>query len=201
MKIKVGTNNPVKVAAVEETLLPYSNLFGDEPEILGVNVPSQVDEQPKSIFETYRGAFNRAVGAYKDGANFGIGIESGIYKGPIGWVNFTAAVICNGELKPFERTALWDTAWDPPIKKPSCIHYGQSTGFPLPDDVVDCMLNKHMDLDAAAFACGHVDVPNIGKVDGGFLGVLTWGRVSRQAYSGGALQMALISLENAEMFG
>jgi len=44
------------------------------------------------------------------------------------------------------------------------------------------------------------DVPNIGKVEGGFLGILTKGRVSRMEYTKQALRMAMIPYENAKMF-
>lgn len=186
MIIKVGTNNPVKVESVKEALADYPSLA--DAEIIGVNVTSGVDEQPKTLDETVIGSLNRALNAYVDGADLGIGIESGLMLSPLGWINFTSAVIV-------ENRKAADIGY--PIDG---VHYGHSTGFPLPNKIVDKIINEGMDLDAAAYACGFVDVPNIGKVDGGFLGVLTKGRVSRKTYSKQALMMALISWENKEMF-
>jgi len=181
--IKVGTNNSIKVDAVRDALTDYTEL--QKAEIFGVNVLSGVSEQPKTRQETAAGALNRAVGAQKDGADLGIGIESGLMLSPLDsigvvakWLNFTAAVIYDGHN----------------------FHYGQSTAFPLSPRVADCIINHGMDLDQAAYACNYVDVPNIGKVRGGFLGVLTKGRISRKTYSKQALMMALISWENGEMF-
>jgi len=203
MIIKVGTNNPIKVEAVKGLLAEYPEIAdtgASKWKVSGAKIPSGVSEQPLSVRETYLGAFNRAVGAFEDGADLGIGIESGITKGPLGWFNFTAAVICNSEIPEWIRIALWDSSYLPPVENPYGIHFGQSTGFPLPPKIVDKIVHEGMDLDQAAYACGFVDVPNIGKVEGGFLGVLTKGRISRKVYSRQALQMALISLENEEMF-
>lgn len=158
MIIKVGTNNAVKVEAVKEALADYPLLAAAE--VLGVNVSSEVSEQPLTRYETLCGAQNRAVGAYKDGADFGIGIESGISETHLGlFINFTVAVIYDGER----------------------YHVGQSTGFPVPPKMIVKIIEEGMDMDQAAYACGIVDVPNIGKVKGGFLGVLTKGRISRKA--------------------
>lgn len=192
MIIKVGTNNAIKVEAVKEALADYPLLA--EAEVLGINVSSGVSEQPRCTHDTFRGAFNRAVEAYKSGADLGIGIESGITSVPLGWVNFTVAIVCDNDPPEWDPDYRWCCA------SAKEIHYGQSTGFPIPPRIVDCILNKGMDMDQAAYACDIVDVPNIGKVEGGFLGVLTKGRISRKTYSKQALQMALISWENKEMF-
>lgn len=202
MIIKVGTNNAIKVEAVKEALVDYHQF--NEAEVSGIKIPSGVSEQPSTTEETFHGAFNRAVGAFKSGADVGIGIESGITKGPLGWINFTVAVLCDDDIVDWKLPTLWAPIWTHPKSgrglSPSCIHYGQSTGFPVPPQMVDKIVNQGMDMDQAAYACGFVDVPNIGKVDGGFLGVLTRGRVSRKTYSRQALMMALISWENKEMF-
>jgi non-canonical (house-cleaning) NTP pyrophosphatase len=197
MLVKVGTNNPIKVEAVRLTLMEYPDL--KNAEIVGANIPSQVSNQPRSWEETVNGALNRAVGAYQDGADLGVGIESGLVNAPLGWMNFSAAVVCESDaaagVEPRKRvTALWERTWE------NGIHYGHSTSFPLPHNVIEKMLFEKMELDEAVHACKLVDIPNIGKVEGGFLGVLTGGRVSRTLYSKQALQMALISYENKDMF-
>jgi non-canonical (house-cleaning) NTP pyrophosphatase len=203
MLIIVGTNNKVKVEAVRETLLDYPDLV--DADVEGTHIPSGVSEQPWGMEETVQGALNRAVGAYASGVEggyihgLGIGIESGTMNTPLGWLNFTAAVICESPVAstvdPLHRiNQLWERA------PANGIHFGHSTGFPLPPKITNCIIENKVDLDEAVFRCGFSDVPNIGKVPGGFLGLLTRGRISRKLYSQQALQMALISYENKDMF-
>ncbi|MDH4123773.1 MAG: inosine/xanthosine triphosphatase [Thermoplasmata archaeon] len=73
LRIRVGSANEVKIAAVEKVLRPLYGLI----EIKGVDVPSGVPEQPKSE-EVLQGAINRAKAAIGD-AHLGIGIEAGLF--------------------------------------------------------------------------------------------------------------------------
>jgi inosine/xanthosine triphosphatase len=152
-----------------------------DAEVVGVDVPSEVQDQPKTLEETTRGACNRALNAFHgERPDFSIGIESGLMKAPYtrsGYVNFCVAVVYDGQ-----QTYL-----------------GHSTGFDLPPKIVSG-LEAGDELDKAVFDQGLTDVPNIGKVEGGFLGILTKGRVTRQDFTTQALKMALIPLENKEMY-
>ncbi|WAH35166.1 inosine/xanthosine triphosphatase [Alicyclobacillus dauci] len=75
MKIAVGTKNPAKLQAVT---LAFEKM-GYNATITGVNVPSDVSDQPFSDDETVRGAINRATAALAAGAyDFGIGLEGGV---------------------------------------------------------------------------------------------------------------------------
>jgi non-canonical (house-cleaning) NTP pyrophosphatase len=198
MIIRIGTNNKVKVEAVRETILDYPDLANADVE--GIHIPSGVSEQPWGMEETVQGALNRAVGAYDTPeTDLGIGIESGTMNTPLGWLNFTAAVICESstasQIEPHRRiNELWERA------PANGVHFGHSTGFPLPPRITQYIIENKVDLDEAVYRCGFSDVPNIGKVQGGFLGLLTRGRISRKLYSQQALQMALISYENKDMF-
>ena len=79
LKIAIGTKNPAKVKAAN---LATKELGG---ELLSVNVPSGVSEQPFSDEETMEGALNRARNALKEtGADLGIGLEGGVVKTPYG---------------------------------------------------------------------------------------------------------------------
>lgn len=73
MKIVVGSTNPVKVGAVEEAFRKYY----PECRVEGIEVESDVSDQPMSEEETIRGARNRASRC-SEHADFGVGIEGGI---------------------------------------------------------------------------------------------------------------------------
>ena len=93
MKILVGSKNPVKLKAVEETF----EMYYDSIEVLGINVKSNVSDQPIDD-ETFRGAENRARSLallnddQKLDADFFVGIEGGISKIYNNW--FAFGVMC-----------------------------------------------------------------------------------------------------------
>lgn len=71
LKIVVGSTNQVKVGAVIRVLGPFGH------EVHGIEVLSQVSNQPFSDAETVLGAENRAQGALEFG-EIGIGLEAGV---------------------------------------------------------------------------------------------------------------------------
>lgn len=78
MKIAVGSQNPVKLEAVENG---FRKVFiKDNLEIIGVSVKSGVNEQPLSDAEMMKGAKNRAKAALTSvaGADYGVGLEGGL---------------------------------------------------------------------------------------------------------------------------
>lgn len=71
MHVAVGSENPVKVAAVERCL--------PDAETVAVDVDSGVAEQPRGREETVEGARNRAAAALAaTDATLGVGIEGGV---------------------------------------------------------------------------------------------------------------------------
>lgn len=77
LKIGVGSRNPAKVNAVKEAF----ESMGFEIEVEGVDVESQVSEQPFSDDETIQGAINRANNVLMkvDKAfDYGVGLEGGV---------------------------------------------------------------------------------------------------------------------------
>lgn len=75
MKIAVGSNNPVKIGAVETVA---ARVFGTVT-VEGVSVDSGVSHNPLTDAETLAGAVTRAKAARaKTGADIGIGLEGGI---------------------------------------------------------------------------------------------------------------------------
>src|SRR3954447_23101811 len=75
MKIIIGSKNPAKITAVQNSFRQEDNQF------ISIDVPSGVNDQPFSDEETIRGAINRAVGALKQGnGDIGIGLEGGVHE-------------------------------------------------------------------------------------------------------------------------
>lgn len=78
MFVVVGSENPVKIAAVKAVFLKA----WPKAIIIGVSVSSKVSSQPIGFNETIRGAINRAKAALKTKkqADFGVGLEGGVRK-------------------------------------------------------------------------------------------------------------------------
>ncbi len=78
-RIAVGSENPVKVEAVQRVA---ARIFG-VVEVRGFRVDSNVPEQPHGE-ATWRGAHHRARAALEEwpDADFGVGIEAGLFPGP-----------------------------------------------------------------------------------------------------------------------
>ncbi len=79
MKVAVGSKNPVKIAAAKAA---FKKVWPEKKwEVVGVDVPSGVSDQPMSDKESIKGASNRARRALKEvGADFGVGMEGGLQK-------------------------------------------------------------------------------------------------------------------------
>ena len=76
MKVIVGSENPVKIAATEQAFRKY---FAEEPiDVSGINTDSGVSDQPLTISETLTGALNRAEAAASPDTDFSVGIEGGL---------------------------------------------------------------------------------------------------------------------------
>lgn len=90
MRVVVGSQNPVKVWAVEEAFRKY----WPEIAVVGVEVVSGVGEQPMSENETMIGARQRARAALEVDrvADYGVGLEGGVTE--IGSRMFECAWAC-----------------------------------------------------------------------------------------------------------
>ncbi len=91
MIIAVGSTNPTKINPVKEI---FSHHFKNI-KVVGVKVPSGVEEQPKDIDHIFEGALNRAKASVKKvkGADYGVGVEGGIHKYAHGWSEQSIVVI------------------------------------------------------------------------------------------------------------
>jgi inosine/xanthosine triphosphatase len=72
MRVAIGSTNPTKVEAVKRVL-------GDNIELLQIEAPSFVSEQPFGDEETLKGALNRAKACLETAeVQFAIGLEGGV---------------------------------------------------------------------------------------------------------------------------
>lgn len=113
VRIAAGSTNPAKLRAVEIA----AGSFLEQVAVEGVDVPSGVPDQPWGDEETAKGALNRAARARaaRD-ADFGVGIESGVARGP------------------FER--LYVVSWAVVVGRHGASGSGGSERFPLPAEII-----------------------------------------------------------------
>lgn len=92
MRVVVGSTNRVKVGAVKEVLEPLGH------DVIGVDAPSGVSNQPFSDAETLEGAVNRASALQAVG-DVSIGLEAGVEKLKDRYylVNWGALTTSNGQ--------------------------------------------------------------------------------------------------------
>ena len=172
LTFKIGSENPVKVNALRESLenlLPHKTL-----EVSGCDVDSEVNDQPQSFQETFEGAKNRAIASYSP-KSISFGIEDGIFKIPETdktYMNVCVCVMYNG----------------------TSFHYGCSSAFEYPEEITDLVIGRALDISEALGSCGYTGNPNIGSAEGA-IGILSEGRLVRQDYTKQAINSALIHLK------
>lgn len=177
MKISIASKNPIKIDAVRETIKSYPLL--QDSEISNIEVVSGVSEQPRSLEETVQGAMNRAKGAFRD-CTYSFGIESGFMQVPntkTGFMNFTVCVIYDG----------------------SRYHIGLSSAFECPPAITRMVFDENLDINQAYYKTGLTKDEKVGYSEG-VISYLTKGRLIRKDHTKEAVRMALIHLENAELY-
>ncbi len=176
--VAVGSKNPVKLKAAENGFLHYFETVT----VIGFNVPSGVTDQPKSLEEMAIGAATRAKNAYavgkESGANYGVGIEAGIYQVPgFPHKHFTGAI-----------AAVFDGKH---------VHLGLSTGVELPPKVAKRVLEEDKELGTVFDELlQRKDV----KQHEGAVGVLTNGRFPREKTLEFGVALALVPIVSKELF-
>lgn len=173
MKIVVASRNPVKLDAAAQG---FRLAFGQQPEIVGIAVPSGVADQPMTDEETLQGALNRVAAAKKRiaEADFWVGIEGGVH--PSGGLleAFAWVVVASAQ-----RTAR-----------------ARSAAFPLPRPAVEA-LRRGREL-------GHVMDALFGeshsKHKGGAIGLLTRGAITRTTLYVQPVVMACIPFLHPEWY-
>ena len=172
LTIHVGSTNQVKIAAVQGAVKHHARLA--QCRVVGLDVPSGVSEQPRSLDETIRGAVNRARHAFP-GCDLSIGIEDGLGAVPhtrSGYMNFCACAIFDGR-----RT-----------------HVGLASAFEYPPEVVRLVMEEGLDITQAFHKLGLSHNPALGTAQGA-IGVMTKGTLTRTDYAQQAVAMALIHLD------
>jgi inosine/xanthosine triphosphatase len=167
MKVVVASLNPVKAGAVREAFdrqFPAARF-----ELVLVNVPSGVDDQPMSDAETLRGARNRVANARaaEPDADFWVGLEGGLD-------------IFDGQLMAF----AWMAIGGPGDK----LSESRSPTLPLPPAVQE-LVASGLELGEAN---DRVFATVNSKQGGGAFGLLTDGLYTREGIYTQTLVLALI---------
>lgn len=176
VKVLVGSENPVKIAAVKEA---FSKFFNNV-EVVGMKVNSNVPDQPVNM-ETFEGAKNRVlelmnINKEKNlGAKFFVGIEGGIIEVYSRWFAFGG--MCVGDEK-------------------GRISFGTSPHFELPKSVVAELL-RGVEL---GLVMDKIQGDNNTKQKHGAIGYFTKGVVDRKELYTHGLVMALIPFLNDELY-
>ena len=175
MQIIVGSQNPVKIRAVEsafEQVFPQT-LF----QISGCEAISGVSDQPMSDGETLLGAQNRADDCQRQHpeADYWVGLEGG----------------CQ-----FEGDALEAYAWMV-IRTQNQVGKARTAAFILPNAVAQ-LVRQGLELgDADDQVFGQKN----SKQRGGAVGLLTRNIIDRQSYYEHALILALIPFLHTDLYG
>ncbi|HOJ36917.1 MAG TPA: inosine/xanthosine triphosphatase [Ignavibacteriales bacterium] len=175
IKLVVGSKNPVKVNAVKKG---FQKVFPDTQfEIIGIDVPSNVSEQPMTNEETLQGAINRALNCKKSNpdANYYFGIEGGVD-------------ILNNQMEVFAWIYIVDNQGNHGLSR--------TASFFLPPSIQKLIL-QGMEL-------GHADdlvfQRKNSKQQNGAVGMLTNNLIDRTKYYEEAVILALIPFINKELY-
>jgi inosine/xanthosine triphosphatase len=179
MKIGVGSMNAVKIQAVKDAVSLYPELF-TTAEVSGVEVQVEEFGHPKNMEEVTQGAVDRAKQALI-GNDFGFGLESGLVKVPHTRTGYLEIQMC----------AIYDG---------KNIYIGSSPGFEWPPKVTELIASGKADGSQAFRMAGFTQNEKQGAQKGGIIGILTKGRVPREDQLRYSIMMALVQLENPEMY-
>jgi len=173
MKVKLGSENPVKIKAVKNAFGKYFK----KVEVQGEKTKSEARDQPLNLLEIINGAKSRAQKNFFD-CDFAVGIESGIMSFPCdsGFMEITVAVIFDG--KQF--------------------FLGTSPLFEYPKKAVQLLLQERDDV-TTAFAKLFGKEKDLGRKQGA-VGELTKGIIDRTKFTELAVIMALTKIVSKEFF-
>lgn len=172
--IVVGSRNPVKIKSAEDAFLAA---FEEQFIVQGLEVDSQVSDQPRGDVETYTGAYNRASSAKRafPEADFWVGIEGGVDEVGEQLVAFAWIVVLNGS---------------------QVIGKAKTGTFFLPSSIKN-LIDEGIELGEAD---DKVFRQSNSKQNGGSVGLLTHGVLSRKSYYEQAVLLALIPFLNLDLY-
>ncbi len=173
VRVAVGSDNPVKV---EATKLAAQRLYG-ECDVRGFPVRTGVPEQPRER-ETWEGALARAreaLVAWPE-ADFGVGIEAGVFALEEGLMDVQACAVAD---------------------RMGRVTYGHGPGFAHPPPVASALKAGRSVGDALGEMSGD---PDIGRKEGA-VGWLSRGHVTRTVLTEPAVIMAFLPRLRPELYG
>lgn len=172
--VSVGSRNPVKVEAVR---MAFSSVWPDHRwRVRGFAVESRVSEQPMDETETILGATNRSEVLFCDEvAEFGVGIEGGLIRGPAGWM---------------------ECAWVVVIDRLGREGIAASAKIMIPDQVYEMLEQGHTLNDACQ---RFFEFDNAGETIG-YFGLMTNGAVDRRRAYVDAVAFALSRFAHPQLF-
>ena len=180
MIVAIGSTNRAKVQALKE-ILTDSSIFS-KAELISIETSSEVSDQPLSFQETILGAKNRATNAFHKckSCTYGFGIESGLMEVSEVSTGFLHVSICS-------------------IYDGKNYYTGLSSGFELPSQILNLLLEQKMDLSKACLYSGISHNTEIGSTEG-LVGILSKGKMDRKDYSKQCITTAIFQLENAKWY-
>ena len=170
----IASKNPVKINAVK---IAFDQMFpSDFFEFNGLEVSSDVSDQPLSDSETLQGAINRSNNAKSKNsdADYWVGIEGGVDKKDNQMEVFAWIFIQSNDLQGKARTATFNL----PKKIIELIDSGMELG-----DADDIVFNRKNS-----------------KQKNGAVGILTGDLIDREKYYAHAIVMALIPFKNIDLY-
>ncbi|MFD2036492.1 inosine/xanthosine triphosphatase [Belliella marina] len=172
--IIVGSKNPVKINSTD---IGFHQAFDSAFLVEGLNVSSEVSDQPVGDEETYLGANNRAKNAKLvfPEADYWVGIEGGVDE-------------VNGEMHAF--------AWVVVLDRKGKTGKAKTATFYLPSVVTE-LVKGGMEL---GMADDQVFSRENSKQGNGSVGILTKGVVNRKEYYSQAVILALIPFLNESIY-
>jgi inosine/xanthosine triphosphatase len=196
--IRVGTQNPAKLGAVQDALRPFAR-DGAELALVPVDVASGVAEQPIGWDEIVCGARNRARSAFESGdCVLGVGIEDGLVRladepeagsrhpGADAFYNVGCAWLTDGEREGHGFSSAF--AYPPGCLEPAV--RGQAPIGDLFDELWQTHRGGNLGL-AKSAASGR---------QGGNIGMLTQSRLDRSAYGAQAVICALVRFLHIDLY-
>ena len=176
MTINVGTQNPTKLAAVNNMLKGHKLFKGAN--VKSIKVDIEEFGHPKTLDATIKGAKQRAEQAFTK-CKYSVGLESGLFKAPHTKSGYFETTVC----------AIYDGVQ---------FHLGLSPSFEWPVAMVDMILDGY-DGSQAFKQLGLTQHEKIGVAEGG-VHILTHGKLNRTGLNELAIMMALIHLENPQHY-
>jgi inosine/xanthosine triphosphatase len=172
--VAVGSRNPAKTVGVRNIF----RSFAPESRFIELDTRTVARAQPIGMDQVVEGALTRAKFALSEGkADFGVGVEAGIFSSKGGSINLQVAVIVDRE----GRSGT-----------------GFSSGFVVPEPFLKRMRDEGTELDTYSHELTRAE--KITKEEG-IVYHLTKGKISRLQMTEECVTMAIIPWLNKESYG